>query len=178
LTGEQRRRASFDYSPYAADYSSYSAELLDRLWSDVVLGYHPTLSTLSYESLVGSGDIGVVENRSIVREIQAYRTRAQGVVSQTDKLLSVREDVLRIGAAAGLAPYLEMPAEDFFSLVKDSPEIAAAIRIMATFAIFHLEDVQAADAKAAELQKLLRTYLKDRGGPVQLARDRSDDEKT
>jgi hypothetical protein len=45
-------------------------------------------------------------------------------------------------------------------------------------AIFHLEDVQAADAKAAELQKILNTYLQDRSCPVKLAREHSDDEKT
>ena len=52
-----------------------------------------------------------------------------------------------------------MPAEDYFRLVASEPQLAAAIRIEATFAMFHHGDIKGADAHAAELQDQLGAYL-------------------
>jgi hypothetical protein len=148
-----------DYSFEMSNLASFPASRLDRLWSDLVLGYHPTPSTSTYDTMVGAGDIKVIRDREIVREIQAYHNIAQSVIQQNDKLLSIRENVMYIGASSGLAPYLRIPAEEYFRLVAADPQLAAAIRIMATFVIYHHGEVKTADASAAELQKRLQQYL-------------------
>jgi hypothetical protein len=147
------------YSFEISKLSSFPAGRIDRLWSDVVLGFHPTPSTSTYDTMVGSGDIKVIRDRRLIREIQAYHNLAQSVNTQNEKLLSIREDVVNFGASLGLAPYLEMPAEEYFRLVAGDPQLAAVIRIMATFAIYHHGEIKTADAKAAELQMLLGEYL-------------------
>jgi len=148
-----------DYSFQMSDLTSFPAGRLDRLWSDVVLGYHPTPSTSTYDTMVGAGDIKIIRDRAIVREIQAYHNISQSVIEQTSKLLSIRENVMYIGASSGLSPYLKIPADEYFRLVAGDPELAAAIRIMATFAIYHHGEVKAADASAAELQRRLKEYV-------------------
>ena len=148
-------RYSFDMSEIA----SFPAARFDRLWTDVVIGFHPTPSTSTYDTMVGAGDIKLIRDRSIVREIQAYHNSAQAVLDQNDKLLSIRENVMYIGAPSGLAPYLKTPADEYFRLVSETPQLAAAIRILATFAIYHLGDVKTADARAAELQIRLKEYV-------------------
>jgi len=139
--------------------ASFPAGRLDSLWSDVVIGYHPTPSTSTYDTMVGAGDIRIIRDRAIVREIQVYHNAAQAVIEQNSKLLSVRENVMYVGASSGLAPYLNTPADEYSRLIAENMELAAAIRILATFAIYHLGDVKAADDRAAELQVRLKEYL-------------------
>lgn len=147
-----------DYSFKISEVSSFPASRLDRLWSDVVLGYHPTPSTSTYDTMVGAGDMKIIRDREIVREIQVYHNLAQSVISQNDKLLSIREHVMYIGASSGLAPYVTIPAEEYFQRVAVNPQLAAAIRIMATFTIYHHGEIKTADARAAELQRRLKEY--------------------
>jgi hypothetical protein len=148
-----------DYSFEISDITSFPAGRLDRLWSDVVIGYHPTPSTLTYDTMVGAGDIKIIQDRAIVREIQAYHNIAESVIEQNSKLLSIRENVMYIGATSGLAPYLKMPADEYFRLVAGNAQLAAGIRILATFAIYHLGEVKTGDARAAELQMRLTEYV-------------------
>lgn len=148
-----------DYSFDTSELTSLPAGRFDRLWSDVVIGYHPTPSTSTFDTMVGAGDIKIIQNRAIIREIQTYHNNVQSVIEQNDKLLSIRENVMYIGASAGLAPYVKIPAEEYFRLVAGDPKLAAAIRIMATFVIYHRGEVKAADTRAAELQVLLREYV-------------------
>ncbi len=155
-------RSSTDVVDYAFDVStlsSFPADRIERLWSDVVLGFHPTPSTSTYDTMVGAGDIKIIRDREIVREIQNYHNNAQAVITQNEKLLSIRENVMYIGASSGLAPYLSVPAEDYFRLVAGDPQLAAAIRVMATFAIYHHGEIRTADARAAALQELLQEYM-------------------
>ena len=139
--------------------ASFPADRLDSLWSDVVIGYHPTPSTSTYDTMVGAGDIRIIRDRSVVREIQVYHNSAQAVIDQNSKLLSLRENLMWTGASSGLAPYLKTSADEYSRLVSGNMELAAAIRILAVFAIYHLGDVKIADARAAELQIRLEEYL-------------------
>lgn len=150
---------TIDYSFEVSELPHFPADRLDRLWSDVVIGFHPTPSTSTYDTMVGTGETKIIRDREIVREIQTYRNMAQAVVEQNSKLLSIRENVLYVGAASGLAPYLKMPADSYFRLVAGDPKLAAAIRIMATFVIYHHGELKTADAHAAELQRRLKEYF-------------------
>jgi len=148
-----------DYSFEMLELSSFPADRLDRLWTDVVIGYHPTPSTSTYDTMVGAGETRIIRDRRIVRGIQVYQNLAQSVREQNDKVLAVREDVMKIGASVGLAPYLKMPADEYFQKVAGDPQLASAIRIMATFVIYHYGEIKTADASAADLQVLLKEYV-------------------
>ncbi|HSE13240.1 MAG TPA: hypothetical protein VLB69_11455, partial [Rudaea sp.] len=52
-----------DYSFDMSQASSVPADRRDRLWNDVVMGYHPTLSTSTYDAMVGAGDIRIIRDR-------------------------------------------------------------------------------------------------------------------
>lgn len=148
-----------DYSFDVSELAGFPTSRLDTLWSDVVIGYHPTPSTSTYDTMVGAGDIKIIRDRQIVREIQTYHNIAESVIQQNDKLLSIRENVMYIGASSGLAPHHKMPADEYLRLVAGDPQLAAAIRIMATFAIYHHGEVKAADEHAVELQRRLQEYV-------------------
>lgn len=162
---------TFDYQAPRPDIVSYGIEgpgaastptpRHERLWTDIVIGYFPTPSTSTYDAIVGAGDISIIRDRDLVREIQVYRNLIGGVTRQNDKLISVRADTLNIGARYGLAPYVDIPPDDYFRLVADEKELAASIRIMTTFGIFHEGEIASTDRRAAQLQERLRAYLEE-----------------
>lgn len=78
---------------------------------------------------------------------------------QNEKFLSIRENTLNVGAAHGLAPLVSMPADDYFRMVAGEPQLAAAIRVEATFPMFHHGEIKNADEHATRLQDRLRAYL-------------------
>lgn len=145
----------FDFSKIPA----LSADEHDRLWTDVVIGYFPTPSTSTFDAIVGAGDIRVIRDRELVREMQLYRNRTDGVLQQNQKIFDIRANVLNVGVRYGLAPYMEMPAAEYYQLVARNPELAAAIRLQATFAIFHHGEIAGADTRAVQLQERLERYL-------------------
>lgn len=169
LEGAGLPPVSFGYTLPSADIVDYAFDISKtpeiaqdergRLWSAVVLGYFPTPSTSTYDAIVGGGDIKVLRDRDLVRDIQLYRNLTGSVSIQNEKVVDIRADVLRIGMKYGLAPYVVMPPEDYYRLIASEPELAAAIRLQATFAIFHHGEIASADARAAQLQRRLEGYL-------------------
>ncbi|OFW98703.1 MAG: hypothetical protein A3E78_12745 [Alphaproteobacteria bacterium RIFCSPHIGHO2_12_FULL_63_12] len=133
----------------------------DRLWTDIVLGFHPTPSTMTYDAIAGAGDVTLIRDAELAKEIQGYYNLVSSVGDQNEKILTLRRDALNTGALYGLAPFAYTPAQDYFRLVADNPQLAATIRIMATFVIFHRGEVAAAAARAAALQARLKQYLED-----------------
>ena len=169
LVGAGLPPLQFEFNAPHQDFARYSLDLSkspeipasgrDRLWTGVTIAYFPTVSTSTYDAMVGSGDIKILSDRDLVREIQVYNNVSNGVGMQNDKLLPIRENLLQAGAAHGLAPYVDIPVEDYFRLIASNPQLAALIRIQATFAIFHQGEMASADAYADRLQKRLSAYL-------------------
>lgn len=149
-------------APYSFDKTSIEeipATRQDMLWTDLIMGFFPDASTATFDGIVGAGDTKVIRDRNLVRALQTYYARVRNVRQQNEKFIAIRADMLEVGVSYGLAPYATIPAKDYFRLVKDEPELAAAIRVQATMAIFHRGDIESADTHAAELQDRLKDYL-------------------
>jgi hypothetical protein len=148
-----------EYSMEAIKESKDSLADSPLLWSHTLSGVYPVPSTLTYDAIIGSGDIKLIQDRQLVRAIQRYQNRTASLVIQNEKIVSVRESTMMAGAAYGLAIFKKMPADEYLQLVSTNAELVALINIQGIFAIFHLGDIQDADKQAAELQDLLTTYL-------------------
>lgn len=155
--------ASISYAFDLAAVPEPTASEQETLWTHVVLGFFPTPSTSTYDSMIGSGDIKLIRDRELVRQIQIYRNLTGGVLAQNDRLLAIRTNVVTIGASYGLAPHQSLPSAAYFGLLASEPELAASIRILATFAIFHRGEIVTADVQAARLEERLRAYLETAG---------------
>lgn len=148
-----------EYASASVDAEGAAAGDAQLIWTDVVMGYYPTPSSAAYDAMVGSGDINIIRDRDLVRQLQVYRARSLGVEAQNAKILPIRAEVLRVGVSYGLAPYSRIPAGEYLALVASQPELAAAIRLQGAFSVFHYGDIKSADARAADLQSSLRAYL-------------------
>jgi hypothetical protein len=155
--GEQGA-GTVDYTFDLSQLAAMPVERRDRLWTEIVLGYHPTPSAMSYDAFAGAGDVEIIRDAELARGIQRYYKRVSSVGEQNERILALRQDALNAGAAYGLAPFLSMPTQDYFRLVAGNPPLAATIRILAIFVIYHRGEIAAADARAAELRANLNKY--------------------
>jgi hypothetical protein len=150
----------YEYSPEAITETEDSLADSPLLWSDTLNGVYPIPSTLTYDAIIGSGDIKLIKDRQLVRAIQLYQNRTKSLVLQNEKIISVRESTMMAGSKYGLAPFKKMPTDEYIQLVSKNAELVALLNIQGIFAIFHLGDIKDANKQAAELQDLLTTYLK------------------
>ena len=88
-------------------------------------------------------------NRNLTRSVQ----------QQHEKLFTIRANVMNIGTRYGPVPYGSVPQGKCFQKIAGRPELAAEIRVQATFAIFHYGEIAGADARAAELVIRLNAFL-------------------
>lgn len=171
LQGANLAPVDFSYVNPDADSVIYDDELVkaatalslppESLWTDVVIGYFPTASTATYDALVGAGETRIIRDRTLVRAIQSYSNMIGAVARQNDKLTTIRQDTLNAGAKYGLAPYDRLAPNDYYRLIEQQQDLAAAIRISAIFTLFHHGDIRRADQKAAMLQDRLQSFLDD-----------------
>ncbi|MEM5518646.1 hypothetical protein WNY37_16935 [Henriciella sp. AS95] len=151
-----------EYETATEDAEGTSIGDPELIWTDVVMGYYPTPSSAAYDAIVGSGDINIIRDRNLVRQLMLYRARSLGVEAQNAKILPIRAEVMRIGMSYGLAPYGRVSKDEYLALIAGEPELAAAIRLQGAFSVFHYGDIKSADARAAELEASLEAYLEDR----------------
>lgn len=161
FTPERSNSDAENYSFDPSETPEFPESQLDQIWTAVVIGFHPTPSTSTYDAIVGAGDLKLIHDRQIVKAIQQYHNDTESIVEQNEKLISLREDVLNVGAIYGLAPYARLPANDYFQLVASEPRLAATIRIQTTFTIYHYGEIRTADTEAAEIQIRLGDYLEE-----------------
>lgn len=154
-------------SPEGTGEQPFSNDLLpdlsqverDALWTTLMLGYFPVPSTSTYDAMLGSGDMGLIRNAELLREIQLYRTRTVSVERQNEKLLETRALVLELGIAQGLALYGSDTPEEVAAIVRDNRPLEAALRTQTAMTLYHYGDIMVADHQAAELQARLEGYL-------------------
>jgi len=156
---EQINDNIYEYSPEVIKETEDSLADSPLLWSNSLNGVYPIPSTLTYDAIIGSGDIKLIKDRQLVRAIQLYQNRIESLMLQNEKIISIRESTMMAGAEYGLAPFKKMPAAEYLQLVSTNSELVALLNIQGIFAIFHFGDIKDANKQAAELQDLLTTYL-------------------
>jgi len=133
------------------------AERRDYLWWEIMTAYWPTPSTFAFDAMVGAGDIDIIQDRDLVREMQVYKKRAlNNIHISVNIYLPSRHAAIETGIEYGLAPNAAFPADDFYRLVKEEPRLEAVIRVQLHYSIFYYEILKEADARAAALQERLR----------------------
>jgi hypothetical protein len=133
------------------------AERLDYLWAEITMSFWPTPSTFAFDAMVGAGDIDIIQDRDLVRQIQVYKKRIVLTLHSSENIwMPSRLATHETGTEYGLAPTAAFPADDFYRLVKEEPQLEAVIRLQAQFAIFQYHILKELDARAAALQERLR----------------------
>ncbi len=83
----------------------------------------------TYNALIGSGDIGLIRDQNLIRELHSYYQLTDGVSGVQDKLFSFGEgSLIGAGRRYGLSPYESVDADDLITLVRENNELVVYLR--------------------------------------------------
>lgn len=125
----------------APPVEAFPPEQLDNLMGAVNLVRISVRSRNGYESLISSGRLGLLKNRKLARQIQAYYGNFDSLLDvQSNILRPFRNDGARDQYPLGLSVFDQRPAAEIIDLARDNPGFAAYLRSQREWAItqYHL----------------------------------------
>ncbi len=132
------------------------------LWGAIVTGIYPTPSTTSFDALIGAGEIGLIRDATLVRDIQNYRVvLASYNATQNQSLRPMINDVRAVGEAHGLAAFADIDEPGFLKLVGETPQLSATIESQLGWMALQLTQMQAVDGAAATLLARIEAAVGD-----------------
>ena len=132
------------------------------LWGAIVTGIYPTPSTTSFDALIGAGEIGLIRDATLVREIQNYRVvLASYNATQNQSLRPMINDVRAVGESFGLAAFADIDEAVFLKLVGETPQLSATIESQLGWMALQLTQMQAVDGAAAALLTRIEAMIED-----------------
>ncbi len=137
---------------------------------DNILGWlnlvRVTVSTRNgYESLISSGNLGLLQNRELARQIQQYYGRYDDLLDTQKLFREFRSEGARAAYTYGLSVFDERPVEDVVAVVREHEAFAAYVRTTREWAIAHasmLEDLRV--ETVALLASIERELANGQGG--------------
>jgi len=140
----------------APDLSPPPISARDRLWSSSIVSYYPTPSTAAFDALLSSGELGLISDEALVRELQFYKQLLVGFgKSQITTFRPLRNDAIAIGQSFGLSAFGSVEEENFVRLVESKPSLAAALRTQAEMTLLQSVLIDTTDARAEALLRRL-----------------------
>lgn len=141
------------------DVSGAALEPLDMdasAWTWITARYFPNASSAAFDSLVSTGRLGIIRNVELVRELQLYRQRWDGLEgSQRSIYRELRDRAVYAGEESGLTPFTDVDPAALGVLVRESPALRATMRTHLEYTILHLSQMAAMDAQAAATLEMI-----------------------
>ncbi len=111
---------------------------LDNLMGAVNLVRISVSSRNGYESVISAGRLGMLRNRPLARQIQAYYGDYDNLLdTQATVIRMFRNDGARDQFALGVSVFDQRPAAEIVALARDNPGFAAYLRSQREWAILH-----------------------------------------
>lgn len=130
------------------------------LWGAIVTGIYPTPSTTSFDALIGAGEIGLIRDATLVRQIQNYRVvLASYNATQNQSLRPMINDVRAVGEAYGLAAFADIDEAALLKLVKETPQLSATIESQLGWMALQNTQLQSVDTVAAALLDRIKAQI-------------------
>ncbi len=138
----------------------FSPEDERKLWSMTVVRYYPTQSDVALAALTAAGDLSLIRDADLVRELQLYRQLWRGLQEGQDLTYRrLRDAVLFAGQDSGLSPFTELAPEQFAALLAENVKLASSVRTLLEFTVLQKQQLASLDAKAAELLEILESGI-------------------
>jgi len=110
---------------------------------------------LTYETMINTGDVGVIRDDALVRQIQTYYANVDKVLSFEDSLEINRVKLVDAQQQAGLSAVDATPADDMAAIFGDSPQLLAAAKNYWLYTNRHLKLVKDLRSEAVSLAETL-----------------------
>jgi hypothetical protein len=130
--------ASFEAPPYLRVEESQKAEI----WKHITIHYYPLQSDAALGALIAAGDLGIISEPELRRELQTYRAKWHSMNESNNLTFRpFRDRVVFVGQRFGLSPFIVIDEGVLVDLVKQNAELRGAIRTLAEFTLLHHEQM-------------------------------------
>lgn len=134
--------------------------LKHQLWSGIWIVDNVEPSTTAFDSLVNSGELSILQNESLVRNLQQYRKNTAGIGKAQDfTFRPARDNGIEIGQKFGLSAFGSIDEGAFIELVSSNAHLAAAIQTQLGWSKGHFVGLTLTDNHAAQLLKQIEDEL-------------------
>lgn len=142
---------------------------------DNILGWlnlvRVTVSTRNgYESLISSGNLGLLRNRDLARQIQQYYGRYDDLLDTQKVFREFRSEGGRAAYSYGLSLFDQRPIEDVVAVVREHEAFAAYVRTTREWAMAHANMLEDLRVETEALLAAIRQELAN-GGDGSVARE-------
>lgn len=139
---------------------AFPPEQLDHLMGAVNLVRISVRSRNGYESLISSGRLGLLKNRKLAHQIQAYYGNFDSLLDvQSNVLRPFRNDGARDQYPLGLSVFDQRPAAEIVALARENPGFAAYLRSQREWAITQYHLMSDINEETAELLAAIEKEL-------------------
>jgi hypothetical protein len=140
----------------APSWQELDPKLTNKLWQLSVSRFYPVQSNSAFGSLVASGNLGLLQNQDLIRQLQIYQRRWSDIeVSQNLTYRPFRNQTAFVGQKFGLSMFTDIPQEQLVSLLSDNPELEGALRNLSEYSIIHHAQL----VEAIKVTRELLVYL-------------------
>jgi hypothetical protein len=148
----------------SSSFSKRIEPLKNILWMTLLDVYNPQPSTTAFDSLVNSGELGILQNEKLVRQLQHYRNFTSGLLgAQNLTYRPARDSAVEIGQLYGLSAFGQVNEDEFIGLMNSNLHLAATIQTQLVWARKHfvIMSVLRDEAKTALelIEENLRTKI-------------------
>lgn len=130
------------------------------LWGYAVLVGNAQPSTTAFDALASGGELGLLKDDDLVRDLQNYLYLSNSLVKAQDITFRPNRDTaIEIGLEYGLSPFHGGDKAELFSLVSDHPKLVATLRTQRGWGQGHLSMLGGAHISATSLLEQIELQL-------------------
>lgn len=131
-----------------------------ELWGYSILVGNAQPSTTAFDALVSGGELGLLQDDDLVRDLQNYRYLTGSLVKAQDvSFRPARDRAIDVGIEHGLSPHYGSDKAEFLRLVSESPQLIATLRTHYGWAQGHLTMLGGAHNSATSLLEQIELQL-------------------
>ncbi len=132
-----------------------------RLWSISIVRFYPTQADSAFDTLVAAGDLSIIDNAELIRELQRYNQMWAALEnSQVRSYRPFRDQALYTGQEFGLSPFSNMSEADYIALLRSEPKLSSTLRTILEYGVIHHRQMERADKEAIDLIEILETEIR------------------
>ncbi len=136
-------------------------EFKSQLWKRITIHYFPTQSDSAFDALVADGNLGLIADRDLVRDLQRYKLLWRSLEGTNNTTLHpLRDQTVFIGQRFGLSPFQEIDEQSLLALFDENPELVGAMRTLLEFTFLHHAQMVNAYQQCDELIQQIEEALK------------------
>ena len=127
----------------APDSPPLTAADKSEIWKRITIHYYPEQSDAALGALIAAGDLGLIKNQTLVRNLQRYKLLWGTLENSNDNTFrSFRNQAVFIGQELGLSPFAKISESELAKLLSENQNLVGAVRTLPEFTFLHHRQIE------------------------------------